>query len=681
MGINDEIKTIKGIGTKKAIALEKLGIKTKEDLINYYPRDYEDRSNIKNINNINNGETALLKGKVTSISKTNNRNKRKKQILKLLIEDNTGSIEIVFFNANYLEKVLLKNYEYEFFGKVNILNGKKSMLHPDISKIKEEENLNILPVYALTKGITQKDLRKWQKIVISELNDLEEYLPYSIIERNRLCDIKYAIKNIHFPENKQKLKESKYRLIFDELFLLQLGLLSIRNKNKIDGKGICFSKKVEMQSFTNNLSYNLTKAQTRVIEEINKDMESQKIMNRLVQGDVGSGKTVIAEAAIYKAVKSGYQAVMMAPTEILARQHYENLQKDFDEYNISVGFLASSIKIKEKKEILNDLEMGKIDLLIGTHAIIQPYVKFFNLGLVITDEQHRFGVNQRNLLSDKGKNPDIIVMTATPIPRTLAIILYGDLDISLIDEMPPGRKEIITKEINSKGRKAAYGFLNTEIKKGRQVYVVAPLIDESDSINARSAVSIYEDLKNIFKEYKINLLHGAMKQSEKDTVMEQFNAGEINILVSTVVIEVGINVPNATIMVIENSERFGLSQLHQLRGRVGRGSYQSYCILVNQSNSDIAKKRAQIMTSTNDGFIIAEKDLELRGPGEFFGIKQHGVPELKIADLAKHIKILNTTKKEVNLLLEKDKFLIDENNKKIKEKIIMTFKNIDNINI
>lgn len=680
MGLYDNIKTIKGIGPKKAILLDKLGIQTKQDFLSFYPRDYEDRRNLKTIKDLSNDETVLIKGKIKLIVK-GKFHRNKKQTLKLLVEDETDSIEIVFFHAFYLEKIFFVNKDFYFYGKVNIHFGKKSMLHPDYYRCEQEDVLGILPVYSLTNGLTQSDIRKWQEIVRPEIEELEEYLPQEVIETNRLCSIQYALNHIHFPTELQKIKEAKYRLIFDELFLLQAGLLYIRNQNAGKGKGICFDKHVKMEEFTKNFEYPLTGAQSRVLKEINEDMESEKIMNRLVQGDVGSGKTAVAAAALYKAVKSGFQSVMMAPTELLARQHYEGLKRDFEPFDITVGFLSGSLSAKEKREVLNQIETGRIQIIIGTHAVIQPSVNFLNLGLVITDEQHRFGVNQRAILSQKGENPDVLVMTATPIPRTLAVILYGDLDISIIDEMPPGRQSIITKSVDERGRNTAYDFLRKEISKGRQAYIVAPLIEDSDNLDSKSAVSLYEELEIKFKDFQVALLHGAMKQSEKDSVMEHFHKGEVDILVSTVVIEVGINVPNATIMMIENAERFGLAQLHQLRGRVGRGKHQSYCILVTNAKTDIAAERAEIMTSTNDGFLIAEKDLALRGPGEFFGIRQHGLPELRLADIVKHRKILNLAKQEVSKLFSEDLFLEQKSNEKLKIKVKDVFKKVDSLNL
>ncbi|MBR0596530.1 ATP-dependent DNA helicase RecG [Sinanaerobacter chloroacetimidivorans] len=672
MNLHDKTSAIKGIGAKKASALKKLNIENIEDFFSFYPRDYEDRRERKEIRSLTDGETALIKGKVILLVKGKSRFQRK-QTLKLLVQDDTGSIEIIFFHSGYLDKVLIKDEEYDFYGKVSVSLGKVQMLHPDFTKYEPENEQTILPVYPLTSGISQGEMRKWQKETAVFLPEVSEYLPADMIDRNRLCGIQYALEHIHFPKDKQKLKEAKYRLIFEELLLLQTGLLAMKNRVTANQQGIQFSNAVRMEEYASGLPYKLTGAQRRVISEINDDMESMKVMNRLVQGDVGSGKTAVAACAIFKAVKSGYQAVLMAPTELLARQHYDGLQKEFLKYGIKTGFLSGSIQAKEKKILLEELLSGEIDVVIGTHAVIQPGVKFFNLGLVITDEQHRFGVNQRAILSQKGENPDILVMTATPIPRTLAVILYGDLDISIIDEMPPGRQPIITRIVNSETREASYEFVKREVRKGRQAYVVAPLIAESDTMDIKSALGLYDELKEKFKSFIIAFLHGGMKQQDKDRIMKEFSEGFIDILISTVVIEVGINVPNATIMLIENAERFGLAQLHQLRGRVGRGEEQSYCVLITSGKSKIAQERAEIMKSTTDGFIIAEKDLQLRGPGEFFGMRQHGVPDLKLADLVKHIKILNTVRDEAALILTDDAFLAKQSNQDFRKKIDKLF--------
>lgn len=680
MILQQSVTTIKGIGPIKATALKKLNIDTIGDFLEYYPRDYEDRREMKKIAALSDGDAALVKVKILLIVKGKNKNQRK-QTLKLLVQDDTGSMEVVFFHAGYLDKTFKKNEEYEFYGKVTVTFGKVQMLHPDFAKYEAEKEHMILPIYPVTNGITQGDLRKWQKEALKLLPELPECLPEETRNRNRLCGIHYAVENIHYPTDKQHLMEAKYRLIFEELLLLQTGLLAIKNKMTSQKRGIQFSNAVRIEEYTSALPYKLTGAQRRVLSEISDDMESMRVMNRLIQGDVGSGKTVVAAASIFKAVKSGYQAAFMAPTELLAKQHYHNLKEDFAKHGIRVGFLSGSIPVKERKVILEQLNNGELDILIGTHAIIQPNVQFRNLGLVITDEQHRFGVNQRAVLSEKGENPDILVMTATPIPRTLALILYGDLDISIIDEMPPGRQQIITRAVNGEAREMSYEFIRREVKEGRQAYIVAPLIEESENLNAKSALGLYDELKDRFSSFSVAFLHGGMKQSDKDAVMQDFYNGDIDILISTVVIEVGINVPNATIMLIENAERFGLSQLHQLRGRVGRGEEQSYCVLITDTEAKIANERAEIMKSTNDGFLIAEKDLELRGPGEFFGMKQHGVPELKLADLIRHIKILNTVREEAALILSEDEFLTKKENAYFKEKINRMFHETEKLNI
>jgi len=679
--IFDDIKSIKGIGPKKSNALETLNIFTIEDLLHHYPRDYEDRRDIRTIISLKEGETALIQGRIRLILRSSY-TKGKRGTLRLLVSDSTGDIELVFFHSNYLEKTLKKNIEYQFYGKVTSKNSRLQMLHPDINKSTDESTQGIIPIYPLVQGISQNEMRRWQKEAISYLEELDDHLPLYLRKENRMCDLHYAIENIHFPKDAQKLKESKFRLVYDELFLLQLALLSIKQRFDNESNGIVFSNQVKMQDFVSSFPFKLTNAQNRVLAEIENDMESEIIMNRLIQGDVGSGKTAIAATAAYKAIKSGYQVVLMAPTEILARQHNDTLKSMFEPFAINVELLTGNMNVKNREELLNKLNKGEIDFLIGTHAVIQKDVQFANLGLVITDEQHRFGVKQRLLLTQKGSNPDVLVMTATPIPRTLAFILYGDLDVSIIDEMPPGRKPVITKVVNEKaGREYAYDFVRNEIAKGRQAYIVAPLIEESDVLDVKSAIELYEELKYKFQDYKVQLLHGSMKQLEKENIMDEFKEGKIDILVSTVVIEVGINVPNATIMLIENAERFGLATLHQLRGRVGRGKYQSYCILIAEEKTELAKQRTEIMKQTTDGFLIAEKDLELRGPGEFFGVRQHGIPELKLADLAKHVRILETVHKDAIKLLKSDPCLKNKEHLLLKNKMKRTFKNLDFYNL
>lgn len=672
MNLDDEVKQLKGIGPKKSEALKKLDIYTFDDLIHHYPREYEDRTNIRKISELTDGETALIAGRIVKLAKGRS-SRAKKGLLRLLISDETGVLEVLFFASGYLERIFLRGSVFSFFGKVSAKNSVLRLLHPDFEPYDPEKQQRILPVYPLAFGVSQNDLRKWQKIASSMYPMLQEYLPQKTLARNRLCGIEYAMMGIHFPEELQMVKEAKFRLVFEELLLLQTGLFYLKNYIGEEKSGLVFDKNVSMDEFCGILPYEMTAAQKRVLAEISSDMDSPKMMNRLVQGDVGSGKTAVAAAAIYKAVKSGFQAVMMAPTELLARQHYDGLKEQFAAFGFKTEFLSGSLKAKQKRDVLERLELGLVDVLIGTHAVIQKTVTFHRLGLVITDEQHRFGVNQRALLTEKGENPDVLVMTATPIPRTLAVILYGDLDISIIDELPAGRKTIETRVVSGAGRDRAYEFLRTELQKGRQGYVVAPLIEDSEEVEARSAAGLHEELSQRFPEHCVALLHGGMKQEYKDEIMLRFYNREIDLLVATVVIEVGINVPNSTVMVIENAERFGLAQLHQLRGRVGRGSEQSYCILISEGKTPVSKERADIMTKTGDGFLIAEKDLELRGPGEFFGMRQHGIPELKIADLVKHRKLLEPVKTEALCILNDDPALKKIENAHFRKRIKKLF--------
>lgn len=549
----------------------------------------------------------------------------------------------------------------------------------------EIENTNntgkIIPIYPLTFSLTQNTLRKIIENGLEKVKEqggLKETLPEYILKEYKLEETNKANNSIHFPKKFEDFKKARKRLVFEELLSTQLALLQLKNNNLTDKKGIIFNKEAKMSDVINTLPFNLTKAQLKVLQEIDENMESEKTMNRLLQGDVGSGKTIVAMISAYKAVKSGYQVAILAPTAILATQHLNNFKKILDKFDIRCELLISGITKKKKEEILQRLENGEIDIIIGTHALLEENVIFRNLGLVVTDEQHRFGVKQRTKIAEKGQNPDVIVMSATPIPRTLALILYGDLDISVIDELPPNRKTIETFAVTKGMEERVNNFIKKQVEEGRQAYIVCPLVEESEEENndLKSVMTLYETYKKeTFPSYKVDYIHGKMKPKEKDEIMNRFKNGEIDILISTTVIEVGVDVPNASIMVIEDSERFGLAQLHQLRGRVGRGEYKSYCVLKYKGKGQNTKERMKIMCETNDGFIISQKDLELRGSGDFFGTAQHGIPDFKIANLFTDIEILKLAQVCAIELLNKDPKLEKKENTLLKELINNKFTN------
>ncbi len=664
-----DLTILKGIGAKKSQLLQKMGIFCVEDALYSFPREYEDRRNIKKISEIFPDETCMVVAEVKKV--VNGRYIRgKKRTTRLKVGDETGEMEILFFNAAYLEKKFQTGQKYWFFGKVAISANKPTMAHPIFGDADEESSdKKILPVYALTAGLTQKDRRKVAENSLLYVDDSMECLRADTRELYKLCGIEYALNNIHFPVDGHKMRAAKYRLIFEELLYFAMGLTMMKNRFLHKESSHVMSGTHFEDEFCRSLPYELTKGQKDTIKEICADMESGKRMNRLIQGDVGSGKTVVGAAAIYKTVMNGYQAVLMAPTEILANQHYETFKELFKDKGIGIELLTSSVSPKNRREIIERLSSGESKVLIGTHAVFGKDVEFSNLALVITDEQHRFGVSQREALNMKGTEPHVIVMTATPIPRTLALILYGDMDVSVIRDKPAGRKEIITKSWSGDEREIVYGFVKKEIQKGRQAYIVTPLIEASENMDAKSSEEVYAEVSEFFKPFETELLHGRMKQSEKDSVMQRFKDGEIKVLVSTVIIEVGINVPNASVMVIENSERFGLAQMHQLRGRVGRGSEQSYCMLILDSKNDVAIQRAEAMEECSDGLIIAEKDLQLRGTGEFFGVRQHGIPDMRIADIVRHSKILKQALAEAARIMQDDALLENEENIKMRERI------------
>lgn len=676
--LEDSINKIKGVGPKREKILNRLGIFTIKDLLYFFPREFEDRSKISNLNEDIIDEFATLE--IVTIGRPSVlRPRRNMSILKIPFVQEDVKGELIWFNQDYLKNTIFPGREYKVYGRVQ-KNGKKYEVHNPIIELKGKEDKigKIIPIYNLTEGISNNQLINIINNAIDRYLKYEvELLPKNIENKYQLVSRKEAIQNIHFPSDLLILERAKRRLIFEELFFLQLGLFLFKNINSKNEDAIQFDKKIEMKELLESLPFQLTKAQTRSFREISRDMESKKVMNRLLQGDVGSGKTIVAILSMFKAVKNGYQVAMMVPTEVLAKQQYESLKETFKDFDINVELLTGSVKEKEKIKIKENLLANKINIVIGTHALIQEDVVFHKLGLVITDEQHRFGVMQRQLLNKKGKNPDCLVMTATPIPRTLAYILYGDLDISVIDELPPNRKKISTFSVGVDYIERINKFVDKELSMGRQAYIVAPLVEDSDELKAYSVESLYNKyLQSNLSKYKIDYVHGKLKSDEKDDIMNRFKNKEIDILISTTVIEVGVNVPNASIMVIFNAERFGLAQLHQLRGRVGRGEYKSYCILINEKLTDISLERMKIMIESEDGFEISEKDLELRGPGEFFGTRQHGLPELKIANLFEHMEILKLVQLECKEILKDDLLLEKESNKYLKKEINTLFSGV-----
>jgi len=669
--LKQSVQYVKGVGPSKATLLNKLGIYTLNDLITFFPRAYEDRSKPKYIQQLQDKEEALIE--VTVISNMNElRIGRNKSILKLAVRDETSTAVITWFNQNYLKGKFKVGEKYKFYGKVNVKYGKVEMVNPVFDIEGNTKNTGkIVPIYPLTYSLKQSSIRNAIENGLKIVGDrLEETMPDYLLKEYNLLDLNTAINQIHFPANFEEYSKARKRLVFEELLSMQLALINLKNKYENQQDGISFSKEVKMSDVINALPFRLTNAQLRVLEEIDKDMEKVKPMNRLLQGDVGSGKTVISIISAYKAVKCGYQVAIMAPTAILAEQHMQEFTKILEPFGIKCELLLGGMKQEKRNQILKELENGSINILIGTHSLLVEDVIFNNLGLVVTDEQHRFGVRQRATIVAKGKNPDVLVMTATPIPRTLALILYGDLDISIIDELPPNRKKIETYAVTKGMEDRVNQFIRKNIDEGRQIYIVCPLVEESEEINAQSVVELGEKYKeDVFKEYNVQYLHGKMKTKEKDDIMRQFKNGEIDILISTTVIEVGVNVPNASLMVVENAERFGLAQLHQLRGRVGRGKYQSYCILKYEGKSTEIRQRMKIMQETNDGFVIAEKDLELRGSGEFFGTKQHGIPEFKIANLFEDMETLKRVQSVALKIENNDPRLEKEENKRLNKLI------------
>ena len=654
--LDTRVQFLKGVGEARAKTLAKQGIFSVGDLLRNYPRAYENWNNVTSIRDAEINESVCLKA-IIAERPTVVRINGGKILVKTAIADGTDYMHIVFFNNKYVKDQLIENEEYLFFGKITQDKyGAKTMLSPRFEKSPEKQRIR--PVYKATSALSSKTVERLTENALREIKgNLPEFIPDYVIKKYKLMGFEDALRNVHFPESEKDLSLAKRRLIFEELLLLQMGLLGEKSTG-----GSRVSKPVEKdfsEEFYKTLPFEPTDAQKRAVSEAMDDMHKTKPMNRLLQGDVGSGKTAVAAALMYSAMKNGFQSALMAPTEVLANQHYKTLVNFFGG-DIKIELLTGSVTAKNKRLIRERLESGESFIVVGTHAIIQNDVAFKNLGLVITDEQHRFGVGQRANLSSKGENPHTLVMSATPIPRTLAMMIYGDLDISVLDELPKGRQPVKTYCVPTSYHERIYKFLRKNIASGRQCYIVCPLVEESDS-DLVPATEYYDYLKSTyFTDCTLGLLHGQMKPKQKDEIMRRFYAGEIDLLVSTVVIEVGVDVPNATVMVIENAERFGLSQLHQLRGRIGRGTEESTCVLLSDAQNDEAKERFDIMCKTTDGFEIAKKDLELRGPGDFFGSRQHGLPDMRVANLMTDTRILYEAQKTAKEIIDGDVVLSEE---------------------
>ena len=672
---------VKGVGPSRLNILNRLGIETIHDLLYCFPRRHEDRSRIKKVGEIRPWNLETIKVKVLTFGERIS--KKGMNIFQVAVGDSTGVIHATWFNQPYMKDKFKIGQELILYGRVEkynflqinnpeyeILTGtKEDMVHMG----------RIVPIYPLTANLNQRWFRNIIKYTVDNyVDEIADILPFEMRKRNNLMALKEAVRNIHFPGSDIVLKNARERIIFDEFLILLTGIALKRASIKIDLTG--YSHKLEgdlLQKFKKSLAFQLTKSQLKVISEIEEDMKSPKPMNRLLQGDVGSGKTIVALCGLMLTVQNGYQGALMAPTEILAEQHYRNINEMVKGLGVKVLLLSGDLKEEERRRRKQMIEIGEADIVIGTHALIQEGVNFKRLGLAVIDEQHKFGVMQRALLKAKSENPDILVMTATPIPRTLALTVYGDMDVSIIDELPPGRGETRTLYFEEKNREKAYKLAEEQIKIGRQAYIVYPIIDESEKSDLRAAIKMHKDLSASFPDLKIGLLHGRMKSKEKENIMHDFKDRKIDMLVSTIVVEVGVDVSNASVMIVEHAERFGLSQLHQLRGRIGRGKHLSYCILVSEPKSDDAKHRISAMLKTQDGFKIAEEDLEIRGPGEFFGTKQHGLPELKIANIIRDKEMLEIAKLEAFDLIRRDRFLRLPENRLIRDNLLSKFSKED----
>lgn len=668
-----ELKDIKGIGEKKIALLNKLGIFTVNNLLEYFPYSYIDTTKFKKISEIT--EEGSYSYRLKIISLMENRKKRNIRVTKFLaMDEEMNYCTIVYFNSIFISKNLKINNVYEMYGRAKLL-GKNVEIQSPTMQNKANIIGSIIPQYHLCKGISNLDIVKIIQNLLKKNSYFEEKIPSNILNELNLESYDNAIRNIHFPKDNESFIRAKRRLAFDEIFYFQLSM----KKLKRNEDAIKFEIKDETFDFIKSLSFKLTNSQNKVLDDIFRDMTSDKQMNRLVQGDVGCGKTIISFVAMFNVIKNGFQSVLMAPTEILAKQHYESSKKLFSKYNIKVELLVGSLKESEKKAIREKIENGEVDIIIGTHAVFQEKVVYKNLGFVITDEQHRFGVKQRLLLSKKSNNPDILVMSATPIPRTVGLVMFCDLDISTIDELPSGRGKVNTYFVDENYEERYMNFIKKHISEGRQAYIVCPLVDESDTLELQSVINLYERLKErYFQDVEIEFIHGKIKPVDKDRIMKNFENGKIKVLVATTVIEVGINVPNSNIMVIYNAERFGLSQLHQLRGRIGRGNYESFCILVSNNKSTNVKKRMDIMCSSNDGFYISEQDFLLRGYGDILGYRQSGEARFKILNIQKDYELLKSAIKYVDEILKHDFNFEKEENQVLKRNVDEFVQNLSN---
>ena len=655
-----DVRYIKGIGEQRAKVLQKLGIANLRDLISYFPRTYEDRRAYKRIADLVAGESACVRAVVADEPRLSHVRKGL-DLVKLRVVDESAALDLTYFNQAYLKNTFHTGEEYVFYGRAEGTLLRKQMTNPLFERAGENRVTGrIVPIYPLTAGVSQTLLSHAVRQGLDACaDDLTDFLPEDVRQAHRLCHVRYAYENVHFPADEEALAVARRRLVFEELFLLTLGLRLLRERRAAVAGQRC--ENTDLAPFYAALPFALTRAQKRAIEDCARDMASGRPMNRLVQGDVGSGKTMVAAAAVWFAAQSGLQSALMAPTEILAEQHYHTLAPLLEGLGVRCALLTAATKAKARREVLEQLQSGALTLAIGTHALLSPDVQYQKLGLVVTDEQHRFGVDQRASLGAKGDDPHLLVMSATPIPRTLALMIYGDLDVSLIDELPPGRQKIDTFAVNSSYHARIYAFLRKLVAEGRQAYVVCPMVTENDTSDVRfaderKAVTAYAETlqKEVFPDLRVAPIHGKMKPKEKDAVMRAFSEGDVDILVSTTVIEVGVDVPNAAVMLIENAECFGLSQLHQLRGRVGRGAHKSYCVLISDNAGEENRQRLAVMTRTNDGFAIAEEDLKLRGPGDFFGSRQHGLPSLRVADLTCDMELMHESRAAAERLLAAD---------------------------